>query len=225
MGNQLFQIAATVALAIRNDDEYIFPRWENECNFSLYDCFSDKIENKEVHIEPYFQYSEIKYKPNLNLQGFYQSEKYFDDCKDIIHNLLTPRIGFGIKYDTTAIHVRRGDYLNLKKEYVQLTQDYYNMAMEETKTTKYIVFSDDISWCKENFKGEQFEFSEGRAPVEDLALMLACQNQIIANSSFSWWGAYLNKNPSKVVVAPKAWFGPALAHDTKDLVPESWLRI
>jgi hypothetical protein len=225
LGNQLFQIATTVALALRNDDQYVFPIWSEENNFNLWDCYSNKIESKNIHIEPYFHYSPIKYRPDLNLQGFYQSEKYFDDCKDIIHNLLTPRIGFAIKYDTTAIHVRRGDYLNLKKEYAQLDLEYYAKAIKETKTSKYLVFSDDISWCKENFKGEQYEFSEGKSPVEDLALMLACENQIIANSSFSWWGAYLNKNPSKIVVAPKNWFGPALNHDTKDLIPESWLKI
>jgi len=86
------------------------------------------------------------------------------------------------------------------------------------------VFSDDIAWCKQNFKGDNIEFSE-RSPVEDLNLQLACEHNIIANSSMSWWGAFLNKNPSKIVIAPNKWFGPAQPHNTKDLLPSEWAKI
>lgn len=225
LGNQLFQIAVTVALAVRNNDEYVFPNWPMEKYFNLHNCFSNTIMSTSTYTEPSFTYTPIPYQPNLNLSGYFQSEKYFLDHQDLIRSLLTPTIGFEIKYDHTSIHVRRGDYVKLTKEFAQLGMDYYNRGIQLTNTAKYIVFSDDIAWCKTQFIGNKFLFSEGQTPVEDLALMLACENSIIANSSFSWWGAYLNKNPSKIVVAPKSWFGVALPHDTKDLLPESWLKI
>lgn len=224
LGNQLFQIAATIALAERNNDKYVFPRWEYENHFSLYDCFSTSIETTETFRETGFVYAPIVYRSNMNLNGFFQSEKYFEDQKDLIYYSLTPKIGFGIKYNHASIHVRRGDYLHLTNEYQQLNMDYYQKAMETIKAKNYIIFSDDINWCKENFRGDNISYAQGSV-VEDLALMLSCEHNIIANSSFSWWGAYLNKNPSKIVVAPQHWFGPALPHNTKDLIPDRWLKI
>lgn len=225
LGNQLFQIAATVALALRNNDKYIFPPWQYEQYFNLHDCFSDNIANVETYSEPYFHYAASPYKTNLNLNGYFQSSKYFDDNQDIIRNLLAPTSIISTKYNHTALHVRRGDYLNLTKEYIQLKMDYYQKAMDIIKSKHYIVFSDDITWCKENFRGDNVIFSEGRTPTEDLFLQNACEHNIICNSSFSWWGAWLNKNTSKIVVAPAQWFGPALPHNTKDLLPEKWIKI
>lgn len=225
LGNQLFQVAATVALAVRNNDDYVFPPWSYEPYFSLTNCFSNALPNGPTFTEPSFTYTPITYQPNLNLQGFFQSEKYFEDQQDFIRSLLMPRQGYGIQYGYTSIHVRRGDYTNLTKEYAQLDMSYWGRAMQMIDAQKYIVFSDDIQWCKANFHGEKFIFSEGKTPADDLALMASCENQIIANSSFSWWGAYLNNNPSKKVIAPAQWFGPALSHDTKDLLPASWIKI
>lgn len=225
LGNQLFQIATTINLAITHNEEYVFPAWKDADNFNLYDCFSDNIKVGETFQEKNFHYSPITYKPNINLCGFFQSEEYFKESQGIVQQLLTPKIGHSIKWDCTAVHVRRGDYLGLSKEYIQLDMSYYQKAMELTGTSKYIVFSDDIDWCKKNFQGSNITFSENQSPVEDLALMLSCEHTVIANSSFSWWGAYLNKNPSKIVVAPKQWFGSALPHNTKDLLPKTWLQI
>lgn len=225
LGNQLFQIATTVALAVENNDDYVFPQWPEQPNFSLTNCFSNNITNQQSYREPSFTYTPIPYRPNLDLEGFFQSEKYFENSQDIIQSLLTPRIGYGIQYNYTSIHVRRGDYLNLQKEYAQLGMDYYNRAMQMVSSKHYIIFSDDINWCKSNFRGDNIIFSEGKSPVNDLAMMLSCEHNIIANSSFSWWAAYLNKNPSKIVIAPQNWFGPALPHNTKDLIPEKWIKI
>lgn len=225
LGNQLFQIATTIALAVKNDDDYVFPTWSYENDFSLHNCFSNNITNTETYREIGFTYSPIPYMPNLNLFGYFQSEKYFEDCQDIIQSLLTPTIGLGIQYNHTSIHVRRADYTNLTKEYIQLDMEYYRQAISAIGSQKYIVFSDDIEWCKQNFVDDKFIFSENKSPVQDLALMLSCEHNIIANSSFSWWGAYLNKNPSKIVIAPSKWFGPNLPHDTKDLLPQQWTKI
>src|SRR3990167_10613217 len=225
LGNMLFEIAATVALAIRNNDQYLFPPWEYENDFNLHGCFSTTINVTNVFREAAFTYQPITYEPNLDLVGFFQSERYFKDVKNIIIPLLTPKNGFGIKWGYTSIHVRRGDYTRLTAEYEQLDMDYYKAAMEIARTEKYLVLSDDIEWCKSKFKGDQFIFSEGNSPVTDLSYAIACENSIISNSSFSWWGAYLNKNPSKIVVAPQKWFGKALPHDTTDLLPKEWIKI
>ncbi len=225
LGNQLFQIAATVALAVENNDDYAFPAWKDAPHFNLTGCFSHDLSQQQVYREPVFPYSPIPYRPNMDLEGFFQSEKYFANSKYLIQSLLTPRIGFGMKYNHTAIHVRRGDYLQLSREYVQLDMNYYRRAMQMIGSKYYIIFSDDMAWCKANFGGDNVIFSEGKSPVEDLALMLSCEHAIIANSSFSWWGAYLNKNPSKIVIAPHAWFGHNLPHDTRDLIPSGWTKI
>jgi hypothetical protein len=229
LGNQLFQIAATIAHALRHNDKYVFPPWEYEPYFNLHGCFSSSIRPTQIYREPFFPHAPIP-PPNSpnetqDLVGYLQSWKYFDDCQDIIHGLLTPKIGYGIKYGYTGIHIRRGDYIGLTKEYVQLGMDYFQQAMNMIKSPYYIVFSDDIEWCKMYFRGENIEFSEGRSPADDLALYSSCENSIIANSSFSWWGAWLNKNPSKIVIAPQQWFGPGLPHDTKDLLPTNWTKI
>ncbi|MGI0075524.1 MAG: alpha-1,2-fucosyltransferase, partial [Nitrosotalea sp.] len=225
LGNQLFQMATTISLALENNDDYVFPMWEYAAHFNLKGCFSGNIPNHDTFKETNFLYTPIPYRPNLNIEGFFQSEKYFIKSQDIIQSLLTPKIGFPIQWGYTSIHVRRGDYLNLQREYNQLEMDYYTKSMQMVSSQHYLVFSDDIAWCKANFHGENIKFSEGKSPTEDLALMLSCEHNIIANSSFSWWGAYLNKNPSKMVIAPQRWFGPNLPHNTKDLLPEKWIKI
>ena len=225
LGNQLFQMSTVIALATRHNDKYVFPPWKYENSFNLHSCFSSNIVSTETYREPSFTYTPIHYKPNINLFGYFQSEKYFAEHKNIISSLLTPKTVHSTIPGCTSIHVRRGDYLNLTKEYEQLDMNYYGGAMRITNSPRYMIFSDDIGWCKTQFVGNQFIFSEGKSEVEDLALMLSCEHNIIANSSFSWWGAWLNKNPSKIVVAPHSWFGPALPHDTKDLLPETWIKI
>lgn len=160
----------------------------------------------------------------IDLTGYYQSIKYFEEYQDVILGLLTPKIGYEKKWNTTSMHIRRGDYLNLTKEYEQLQIDYYHRAMDITKSKHYLIVSDDIPWCERNFIGNQFQFSKADE-VTDIALQIACENNIIANSSFSWWGAFLNKNPSKIIVAPQKWFGPALNHNTVDLLPSKWIKI
>ncbi|MDP2685287.1 MAG: alpha-1,2-fucosyltransferase [bacterium] len=228
LGNSLFQIAATVAHANKNNDSYAFPHWEYEKDFNIpKECFIDNVFFKNTFEEPHFHYAGIPYKEHQNLFGYFQSYKYFqDDSK--IKSLLRPKCAAWERPDTgkTSIHVRRDDYLIHKNCYNILTMNnYYEKAMELSDSKKFLVFSDDMPWCKKHFIGNQFEFSEGKTPVEDLGRMLKCQHHIIANSSFSWWGAYLGKNNK--VIAPKIWFGSQLAptHDTKDLLPSDWLRI
>lgn len=208
-----------------NNSQYVFPYWSYENDFNLYGCFRDDVSTQFEYHEPFFHYQSIPFREQLDLVGYFQSEKYFQNNRDVILGLLTPNLGVSKKYNYASIHIRRGDYVDLPKKYEQLTMEYYNKAITVVKAKKYLVFSDDIAWCKKKFIGEQFEFAEGNSPSVDLALQISCEHNIIANSSFSWWGAYLNKNPSKIVIAPQKWFGPELPHDIKDLLPTSWVKI
>lgn len=154
---------------------------------------------------------------------YVQDEKYFAPYKDEIRALygqgLTPN-------DMVSVHVRRGDYLN-NPFYVNLTQtDYYKNAMKEFPGAKFLVFcadrqegSDDVAdmeWCKENFQGRDFEFFRGESELEDFNAMASCSAHIIANSSFSWWAAYVSGNRT---IAPKEWFGDGLKRIS---IPDTW---
>lgn len=226
LGNQLFEVAATIGLALKNNDSYGFPSWEysNYCN--LKDCYYDKLLFNNIYQEPFFQHKEISYCSSLDLRGYFQSDKYFKFYKNKIIDFLLPNIDIKPEDGTCGIHVRRGDYLSFADCYNILDMNYYQRAMDKIKANKYIIFSDDIKWCKNIFIGSNFEFSENKNVYEDLAIMSKqCEHMIIANSSFSWWGAYLNQNFDKKIIAPINWFGPKLPHNTKDLLPLEWMKL
>lgn len=229
LGNILFQVAATIALALRNNDDYVFPNnWPDKQYFNIpLDKFVDKVYFSSKYNEPHYHYSPIPYCVNLNIESYSQSYKYFDDYSNIIKQLLTPNIKAD-KQDYVSIHVRRTDYLIHKNCYNTLTRDnFYNRAMERSESNRFLIFSDQIEWCKQNFRGNEFTFVEGNNAATDLKLMANCNSNIIANSSFSWWAAYLNDNVNKMVIAPDIWFGPELSptHNTKDLYLPNWIRI
>ena len=129
--------------------------------------------------------------------------------------------------NTVSLHIRRGDYVNLSDHHLLLDISYYKNAVNMFKNIeKVVVFSDDIEWCKENLDIKNTEFIENETDIVDLYLMSQCTHNIIANSSFSWWGAWLNKNDNKKVIAPKKWFGPKRNDlNDKDIIPETWIRI
>lgn len=227
MGNCLFEAAATIALATRNGDEYSFPLWNQRQHFNFGNCFRHDLPVINTYQEPHFHYKEIPYQPDLNLYGYFQSEKYFADCKPLIRELFTIKNSISFIPDTVSLHVRRGDYLTLGRAFNVLDANYYRKALDQVGARKVMVFSEDMAWCRSTFTGDEFMFMTGNHPHIDMALMSACEHNIIANSSFSWWSAWLNQNPGKKVIAPQDWFGPDLApsHDTKDLIPEEWTRI
>lgn len=230
LGNSLFQAAATIALAKRNNDDFLFPcDWNYIDDFNIpKKYFSSDIICKSQYQEPNFHYNAIDYNKDMNLHGYFQSERYFEDYKDDIKLLLTPLSSSSPMLSNTAsIHVRRGDYLKFNKAFEQLDLGYYIRAVYGLNVKNYIIFSDDIDWCKGVFHGDDFSFSEGKSEIEDLVLMSKCEHNIIANSSFSWWAAWLNNNPNKKVIAPSKWFGPELSptHNTKDLIPKEWIII
>lgn len=239
LGNQMFQIATTTALALRNNDEPCFnfdycytPLQGNPANKYKNTVFS-KICNRNdvifnsIYDEPKFSYTKIPYRENLLLRGYFQSYKYFEDFEHEIQNVFSlPEQNVKDKsLNYTSVHIRRGDYIKLSDYHGSCSLQYYKSAMEEMGKTTFLFFSDDIKWVKDNFKGDNIFYSNHSEEVTDLTMMSICENNIIANSSFSWWAAYLNKNKNKKVIAPLNWFGPNGPKDTQDIIPPSWIQI
>jgi hypothetical protein len=154
---------------------------------------------------------------------YFQDPKWFEAHKDKI--LAEYQIGLNgrDRIDMVAIHVRRGDYVG-HDFYVDLMETpYYEDAMNKFPDADFLVFSDDIEWCKDQEIFKECEFSEGRTEVEDMNLMACCVGHIIANSSFSWWGAYISPSTQKVV-APSVehWYTDG---EERTVCPDNWLRI
>jgi hypothetical protein len=230
LGNQLFQIAATVAHALSHHTSFRFPRWEYEGLFPIEGCFQDHLTWKLPYKEPHFHYSPIPQSSSLALEGFFQSERYFSACSARIRNLLTPGTVMDqpFRSRTASVHVRRTDYAMNPLRHPPLEMAYYEEAAQRLAgmVDFFYVISDDPAWCKERFRKPKFHVMPPAPDVVDLSKMISCEHHIIANSSFSWWGAWLDPRPHKTVIAPRQWFGPELAHyDTKDLIPSGWLLI
>lgn len=244
LGNQMFQYASLQGIAHNRGFSWSVPLKSHfgknypSLRSNIYDCFYLDM-NIEDHIGMSEGESILERKhgfdedlfntcpDNVNLSGYFQSYRYFDNIKNKIKRDFTFRptsIAPSKKENTLAIHIRRTDYLELSSYHPMLADAYYLDALEaSTGFTDAIVFSDDIQWCKtlDMFKG--FQFSQ-RSAYEDLHLMSLCDTHIIANSSFSWWGAYLSG--SNKVVAPRNWFGPALPdHDPSGYYLPEWTII
>lgn len=209
---------------------------------SLLKSRQDIVYDKQAQ-EPHFHYSELMFSipDNTNLIGYYQTEKYFLHCEEEIRSILTfskevqdSSNQIMEKYRTldrniVSIHVRVGDYIELQQFHPICSPDYYVSAAENFRgqNSQYLIFSDNIDYCKDIF-GDQENISYicNNVPEVDMCLMSMCDHNIIANSSFSWWAAWLNKNPNKVVVAPKKWFGSAYRYqNASDLYCKNWIVV
>lgn len=229
LGNQMFQIAATIGIASRNSTSFAFPYWISTRFFKTelpWLTNKDITTRMRTHLEKSTNYYDIDLDMywDWNLEGYFQSHKYFEHCRDYIEYYFD----FAYPHETvsiTGIHVRRTDYEQLSNIHINLNQEYYAKAMDYFPShTKYMIFSDDILWCKSCFGPEtnMIMYSEGKDAVDDLWLMTCCENLIIANSSFSWWGAYLNNNKNKLIVAPKQW---VTTESQNDRIVEGWITI
>ena len=166
--------------------------------------------------------------------GYFQSENYFINNKETIINLFKPtnEIKENIIKDIPniqnciSIHIRRGDYLNYPNHHPQQSLEYYKKAIDKFGIDRtYIIFSDDLEGVKDmfSFLPNKLLYTSNKDWL-DLYTMSLCEHNIICNSTFSWWAAYLNENSNKVITAPKKWFGPAYTHyDTSTLIPKEWL--
>jgi hypothetical protein len=181
---------------------------------------------------------------NVMIMGFWLSEQYFKDIRPVLRKELAVKAkpsGLNLNLlneinstSSVAIHIRRGDFLlpHYSKTFINLPLSYYRSAIdrvvEEVNDPHFFIFSDDPGWVKENFILEYpatyISHNHEKASHEDLRLMAACKHQVTANSTFSWWGAWLNDHPGKIVCTPERWYNLP-GHDQSDLLPESWIKI
>lgn len=230
LGNHLFQIAATMGLALDHGEEYAFPKWQYEKDFHLSGCFHKDLPPGPEYSERRFCYDPIPYSPGLRLHGFFQSEKYFRAHSDVVRQALTP-LPCGVPFKGVAsVHVRRGDYLKLPEKHPVLPMSWHQVAMGLLRARgvmDFLVFSDDLEWCRAQKWGPGVRVIGDMGPIEQLALTIACEHHVLANSTFSWWGAWLDPRPGKVVIAPADWFGPKFRgeFDTADLFPKGWIVV
>lgn len=247
LGNCLFQIAAAYAYALQTGKEMIlYPETHVPAHnyISLYfnNIFRNiKIELKSPPIQEYmesnFHYTPIPYmNGDVKIHGYFQSYRYFDVYENEIRKLfkidnntnefILQKYGTLLDEHTCAMHIRRGDYVQLNDHHPVQDISYYKECIKYyDRNTIFLVFSDDIEWCKNTFgMNERLIYIEGNRDYQDLYLMSMCKHNIIANSTFSWWGAYLNENENKKICSPKNWFGNSLSHhNTKDLYCKEWI--
>ena len=193
-----------------------------------------------------FDKNYIKFPANCILIGYWQSYKYFESIRDILLKEFKPQTELDDKNkkvlekihnnNSISIHIRRGDYINnpiYSKFYRALDKEYYLEAIKIIKSRirnpKFFIFGDEIEWFKENIQLENatyIDFNQDK-PFNDLFLMNNCKHNIMANSTFSWWGAWLNNNNSKIVITPEHWFKGEFAqtYKTTDLLPDSWIKL
>lgn len=197
------------------------------------------IKEKHYHFDPKI----LDLPDDVYMDGYWQSEKYFKN----VENKIREEFSFKVKpqaqnqkllkqiekSSSVSLHIRRGDYVKnpaVKKILENLGLDYYqetvSMIAKKIANPHFFVFSDDIGWVKKhlNLKYPTVFIGHNKGPksFEDLRLMSQCKHNIMANSSFSWWGAWLNEYPKKIVIAPKRWF--ADKRNTSDLIPDNWIK-
>lgn len=197
--------------------------------------------------EPHFHVDSalFKNKRDLYIEGYWQSEKYFSEYRDELLQLFTLKDEIHgetqlykeniDKIESVSLHIRRGDYITDHKTnnyHGICSVDYYRDAVEmiirNISDPHFFIFSDDLDWAKENLDFiDNITFVEIQKNIpdhEEMYLMSICKHNIIANSSFSWWGAWLNQNTDKIVIAPKKWFNDS-SIDTSDLTPQEWTKL
>jgi hypothetical protein len=248
LGNYLFQISAAYGVSIRDTKELkidisdiaiVHSPLELYTNNILRNITFGDIDRFElVHESEHSPISHIHIPTingNLKLNGFFQNERYFKGYRNNILNLFeidnTTNQYLAKKYsdiifeDTCSIHVRRGNYVERQYFHPLQTIEYYKQSIYIIGEEKlFLIFSDDIEWCKINLDFIKNKiFINENLDYQDLYLMSMCNHNIIANSSFSWWGAWLNKHTNKKVIYPSHWFnnGP----DSSQIGCDNWIRI
>ena len=267
LGNQMFQYAALRGIADKRGYEWKIPPedYQHTANYGLFETFEmsnvkeENIgfvngqsvqENDHCFISEFF----TECPDDISLDGFFQTEKYFNHISDQIRQDYTFKKGYlepckqyidSLDKPPIFLHVRQADNIGREQFHPILPISYFEECLQEfPEDTPCFVFTDDLAWCKSQdyFKQDRFLFNENvqrysyvsmdglgkmqntLLPQVDLCLMSLCSGAIIANSSFSWWGAWLQNDRGKVIAPdPKKWFGTSMTHlDTSDIIPERW---
>ena len=250
LGNQMFQYASLRGIAANRGYGFCIPPVEvfgsNDLNVKqsgihIHNTFDlshvqTSISSYNIIEESHCHFDEVLFhecEDNVDLLGYFQTEKYFQHIENDIrkdfsfsNQLLTVCSDFIDEIDSThqiiSLHIRRGDYLNLNSFHPIPSLSYYEEALDQFPNLPVLIFSDDSNWCMEQelFDGDKFLVSTNTSDF-DMCLMSMCTHHIIANSSFSWWGAWLSG--SKNVIAPEVWFGSSLSDkNTSDLYCKGW---
>jgi hypothetical protein len=251
LGNQMFQYAALRGIADKHGYEFSIPEsnflneWTDHQLFEIFNL--DNLKNRGKVSDKFVRERQFNYDnelveqcpDNVSLYGYFQTEKYFEnisdsifedftfksdiveDCQEVMKTIQNP----------ISLHVRRTDYVEKSQDHPPCSLKYYEESLKNFDSDRIVViFTDDIKWCKEQelFKPDRFLISETKNNAYDLCMMTMCDDYIIANSSFSWWGAWLSKNPNAQVIAPKKWFGTTgytAKNNTEDIIPDRWIKI
>lgn len=238
LGNQLFQIASTIGIAKKNNLNYGFPEWKSSEYFDKnHNIVKDYIDFEPLY-EKNYQYSEyILENNNYDLNGWFQSEKYFDikltkdffKFKSDFFETLIQKNAILFSKKNILVSVRRGDFVN-HPYYFQTSFRYYLLAIiynfPDWKNRNLIFASDDIPYCKFHFSFlENAFFLENSTAIEQLALATKCDDFIISNSTFSWWMAWLGEKKYSKIIRPVKNFRDEFAknNDDSDFFPKRWI--
>jgi len=249
LGNQLFQIAHAKAQSLRYKVKCIFRPHSNTflqgnpVNVYMDNIFRNVVFKNEIpamvriHEQSWaFSQTDIDKTTSIEFYGYFQSSKNFYGFDKEIKKFFSPTKEFIKKIkekypnlnkkNTTSIHVRRGDYLKFPEIHPTVDITYINEALTKVKKNSFIfIFSDDRDWALENLNLPNSILVNNEFDYEDLWMMSLCKNNIICNSSFSWWAAFLNKNKNKKVIIPSIWFGPNVDQynrNYEDIFEKDW---
>ena len=249
IGNALFNYCLLLRVARKTGYTPFYPISQEYMHHSgqriqqLEEGFDIQIEKKESselskeivyiyreHQDNMYDENVFNVKDQTNFVGYFQNKKYFDlsDTQGIEFSKSTVEQSENVLTDLNvnpsdfvSIHVRRGDYVNIDRHPVQ-GMEYYESAITNFPERKFLVFSDDYDWIKNNFKSDQFLcFPPQYNAFIDLYCMSLCKDSIIANSTFSWWAAFLNKNLDKTIIFPNNWIKDC----NIDIFPNKWIRL
>jgi hypothetical protein len=248
LGNQMFQIAHAICQGWKNNIPSIFkcqsftPMQANQPtkyvdniyrNIFFYN-FSSKI--KRVNAPWEYVDLNVNWDSPIEFYGYFQSGKNFLGYEEKIKDLFQPTENFINKIEnkfpkikkeiTVSIHVRRGDYLTINNILPIIDKSYIDECLKMIGEYDHIfIFSDDVNWVKENLIYENSTVVESLEDYEDLWFISLCKINIMSNSSFSWWGTFLNKNENKKTYVPSIWFGPYGEPNYKDIYLDNWIKI